>query len=188
MAHASALAEKVAAGMPAGGYDAVVGVRRGGSVVCDEFMRAFPKGACGFRTDVSLQRPSSKHKTPLAGRLLRRLPYGLLDLMRMAEAFWLERKHRRAGAAPPQPVALSEGLRQLLAMEEAPAVLLIDDAIDSGDTLFSIIHSLKKMNPAVRVEVAVVTVTTPAPRVKADFTIYHDRVLVRFPWSSDYKK
>lgn len=79
-------------------------------------------------------------------------------------------------------------MRRLLEEEPAPEVLVVDDAIDSGDTLFSVINSLKEVNPAARVRVAVVTVTTDHPRAEADFSIYHNKTLVRFPWSSDYRK
>lgn len=187
-AHAAMLAAEVARRLPPGGYGAVVGVRRGGSIVCDAFLRHFPAGAVGFRTDVALQRPSTKRKTAGVGRLLRLLPRPLLDLMRMAEAKLLERRHRDGVPLPPVPVPLSEGLRCLLEEEHVPEVLVIDDAIDSGDTLFSVINSLKEVNPAARVRVAVVTVTTDHPRVEADFSIYHNKTLVRFPWSSDYRK
>lgn len=187
-AHAALLADKVAAGMPRGGYDAVVGVRRGGSVVCDALLRHFPAAAYGFRTDVTLQRPTTELKTPGVARLLRRMPRPLLNLMRIAEAKWRERHYRKSATAPPVPVEISEGLRRLLEEEPQPDVLVVDDAIDSGCTLFSVIDSLKKVNPAVRVCVAVVTVTMDSPRVQPDFSIYQNKTLVRFPWSSDYRR
>ena len=40
----------------------------------------------------------------------------------------------------------------------------------------------------ISIKIAVITVTTPHPIIDADFYLYHNRVLVRFPWSNDVKK
>lgn len=40
----------------------------------------------------------------------------------------------------------------------------------------------------ISIKIAVITVTTPHPIIDADFYLYHNRVLVRFPWSNDVKR
>lgn len=187
--HALRLAEMVEA--DGGRFDVIIGVRRGGSFVCDAFCRHFPKSGYGLRTDVSLQRPSTKRKSGRAGKLLRKLPYFILDRMRMAESRILEWRNRdsRRKSVPESVhvVELPDSLRSLLREKETPKILIIDDAIDSGNTLSAIIHSLKEMNPRAQSAVAVITETTSSPRLRADYTIYRDRTLIRFPWSNDYK-
>lgn len=190
--HVERLAAAVAEAVPQGGFDALIGVKRGGAIVCDAFCRHFPKSDYGFRTDVFLQRRSTRKKSALVGALLKKLPYWLLDLMRMGESRILELQNRgknsKCGQKFAQTVELPENLYQMLRAKEAPEVLIIDDAIDSGNTLAAVSGALRKENPHVATTVAVITETTPTSRMRADFTIYHDRTLIRFPWSNDYKE
>lgn len=184
--HAERLAKAVAEGSHAP-YDAIVGVRRGGSLVCDAFLRHFPEEGYGARYDVKLQRPSTKHKDGSIGKILKRLPYPILDGLRMAEslAFGLRRMIRKSETIP--EVEIPDGLSAALKVNAEPKILLIDDAIDSGDTLFAIAETLKKMNPDAKTDIAVITETTSRPRIRANHTLYRNRTLIRFPWSSDYK-
>ncbi len=168
-------------------YDAIVAVRRGGSFVCDAFCRHFPSDRYGKRYDVTLQRPSTKHKNGKLGNALRRLPYFILDGMRMAEASLLVLRRRIMGAPEIPEVDIPDGLADTLRQRSRPEILLIDDAIDSGDTLFAIVETLKNMNPDARIDIAVMTETTRHPRIRANHTLYRNRTLIRFPWSSDYK-
>ena len=73
-------------------------------------------------------------------------------------------------------------------MRDRPEILVIDDAIDSGDTLAAIVKTLRQTNPYVSVSIAVITETTRRPRIRANYTLYRNRTLIRFPWSNDYKK
>ena len=168
-------------------YDAIVAVRRGGSYVCDAFCRHFPKDRYGGRYDVSLQRPSTKLKERRTGKTLKRLPYPLLDAMRKIESEILALLRRIKGPAAAPQVEMPEGLVATLTLNALPKILLIDDAIDSGDTLRAITETLKKTNPDTETDIAVVTETTNRPCIRANYTLYRNRTLIRFPWASDYK-
>lgn len=168
-------------------FDAIVGVRNGGAVVCDVFCKYFPDSRFGSRFDVSLSRPSSKRKEGMISKLLKKLPMGLLDMMRMAEAFLLGVADRLSRKTNLPEVEIPAELQQLLRGKENPEILIIDDAVDSGKTLQAIVETIKKINPAVKIRVAVITVTTSAPRIRADFALYRNHTLIRFPWSNDYK-
>ncbi|MDE6057036.1 MAG: phosphoribosyltransferase domain-containing protein, partial [Muribaculaceae bacterium] len=161
--------------------------RRGGSSVCDAVCRHFPRDRYGKRYDVTRQRPSTTHTTGKVGNVLRRLPYFILDGMRMAEASLLVLRRRIMGAPEIPEVDIPDGLADILRQRSRPEILLIDDAIDSGDTLFAIVETLKNMNPDARIDIAVMTETTRHPRIRANHTLYRNRTLIRFPWSSDYK-
>ncbi|MDR2407610.1 MAG: hypothetical protein LBE13_05825 [Bacteroidales bacterium] len=64
-------------------------------------------------------------------------------------------------------------------------ILVVDDAIDSGSTVEFICSYIKKNYPTNIIKIAVITVTTNKPLVDADYFLYHNRTLVRFPWSHD---
>ncbi len=185
-AHAECLAKAVERGSDTC-FNAIVAVRRGGSIVCDAFIRHFPKTRYEARYDVTLQRPSTKRKQGVISSILKHLPLRLLDIMRMVEAGLLSLNRKIKAAAPPH-VEIPDGLLAILKTNAQPEILLIDDAIDSGDTLFYIVETLKKTNPDTRVSIAVMTETTHQPRIRANYTLYRNRTLIRFPWSNDYKE
>ncbi|MCM1142578.1 MAG: phosphoribosyltransferase domain-containing protein [Muribaculum sp.] len=182
-------AERLAAIVAADGlcFDAIVGVKRGGAVVCDAFCRHFPAEKYGLRADVSKQRSFTKRKGGKVSVVLKRLPYWMLDMMRMVESKVLALRHRFSGGSV-SAMEIPEDLMQVLETRHKPRILVVDDAIDSGDTLYAVIQTLKEVKPSADVRVVVVTVTTKSPRVMADYYIYNNRTLVRFPWSNDYKK
>lgn len=170
-----------------GRFDAIVGIRRGGSIVCDAFCKAFPATLYGSRHDVTLQRAGTKRKGGAAGAILKRLPLPLLNLLRIMESRALSLLNRRRRGNGNPPVALDPELADILRRTAEPRILVIDDAIDSGHTLSAVVASLKNMNPATAVTTAVVTETTDKPAEHADFAIYRNRTLIRFPWSNDFK-
>ena len=113
-------------------------------------------------------------------------PIFLLDWMRMLEAVILEQKAKRKNPKREGVISFPQDVDSLL-KSELKNVLLIDDAIDSGATLHLLKEYLEKHYANIVVKIAVITVTTPNPIVDADYFLFHDRVLVRFPWSNDVK-
>ena len=184
--HASRLAKAVEESSDCR-YDAIVGVRRGGSIVCDAFLRHFSRTRYGERYDVELQRPSTKRKGGALGRVLKRLPYLILDFLRMTESYVLAAKRKTRGPSATPDLKLPEGLVLTLTANRTPKILVIDDAIDSGDTLWGIVETLRKTNPDAKISTAVMTETTRNPRIRSNHTLYRNRTLIRFPWSTDYK-
>ncbi len=184
--HAAKLAELVETS-DSHRFDAIVAVKRGGSFVCDAFCHYFPKENYKERYDISLQRPSTKRKNGVINKILKQLPYPLLNLMRMAESRLLSWRKEREEHAPIPNIDFPGGLAKILRDEEMPNILIIDDAIDSGDTLFAIAKTLRKANIQAMIRIAVITETTMNPRIHADYSLYRNKTLIRFPWSNDYK-
>lgn len=168
-------------------FDAIVAVRRGGSFVCDVFCHYFPRDRYTDRYDISLQRPSTKRKTGAISRLLKKLPIPILNLMRMIESSMLCLHRKFKGSSTTPNVEIPDGLYNILKNKEFPKILIIDDAIDSGDTLFAITETIKETNKDATIRIAVMTETTRHPRMKADYSLYRNKTLIRFPWSNDYK-
>ena len=107
--------------------------------------------------------------------------------MRMVESKMLQLRKspkRNEGIS----VEVPEELIEVLTLKNKPEILMIDDAIDSGETLYAIAETLKKTNPDTRISIAVITETTRNPRIRSNYTLYRNRTLIRFPWSNDYKE
>lgn len=152
--------------------DLVVGIKTGGEYVALSMLPEFH----GARYEaVELHRPSTSRKRWV--RHLAFLPTWMLDAMRMAEA-WLLHAHSRKREI--SSVALQPDT-------EARRVLVVDDAVDSGITLKSVLHSVAQAMPQAQVRSAVITVTTQDPAVVPDYAILREQTLVRFPWSLDAK-
>ena len=100
-------------------------------------------------------------------------------MLKMKQALFPAKKLPKVDLAP----ELVERLKSVA----APQVLLIDDAIDSGVTLWGISEAVKAANPSAVITTMAITVTTRQPKLSADFCLYNNATLVRFPWSKDYK-
>lgn len=180
------LAQRIAQQCPEG-FDLMVGVRRGGVFVADAVWRSLPDGFCGNIVNVTMQRPTTRGKGAKLAAVLGNVPLWMLNSARILEAHWLRlrdtfRKDRRKK----HRMLVSTG--ELPPLPPNPRLLLVDDAIDSGATLAAVISGLREHYGPLEVKVAVITVTTDEPKVAADFYMYHDHTLIRFPWSIDYKK
>lgn len=66
-------------------------------------------------------------------------------------------------------------------------ILIIDDAIDSGNTLNNVIKKIEEETFGNEIKTGVITVTTREPFIKPTFSIFNN-ILIRFPWSMDYKE
>ncbi len=180
------LANAIVSGNDAG-YDLMVGVRRGGEYVADAIERYLPERFCRHRVNVTLQRPSTRGKGARLAAVLGNMPLWMLNSARRVESRWLNMKSsKNARKEYTQNLTVENG--QLPDLPINPKILLIDDAIDSGMTIANVRQCLMKKYGNPDLKIAVITVTTVAPVVEPDYFKYHNRTLVRFPWSMDYKK
>ena len=151
--------------------DLVIGVLTGGGYVGKEVFSSLPHTKKRLYIETRIQRTNTKTKEKsIIRQIFKYSPIFLLDWMRMLEAV----------------ISFPQDVDSLL-KSELKNVLLIDDAIDSGATLHLLKEYLEKHYANIVVKIAVITVTTPNPIVDADYFLFHDRVLVRFPWSNDVK-
>lgn len=173
----SLLASRVAdAGMTP---DVIIGIKRGGSYVADRLCPYFP---CAKRADVEMRRHSTKIKShKIIRTILRCLPHLLLNVARIIESY-CTRYRPLAGRIG--EISLPEDVSDLLSYGPR-RVLVVDDAIDSGATMVNVVGQLKRLYPHCDISIGVITVTTPHPAIDADFRLYHDSTLIRFPWATD---
>ena len=154
--------------------DAVVGIARGGVIVAENMFPLTP------HAELSRQRPSTASKSRIPDFLLRMMPRALLDILRMAESLWLNRK-KALPLADLSEISIPEGL------EGRKRILVTDDAVDSGATLDAVIRALSSALPEAEIRSAAITVTTRHPLTRPDVALFDNQTLIRFPWSKDYR-
>jgi hypoxanthine phosphoribosyltransferase len=65
-------------------------------------------------------------------------------------------------------------------------VLIVDDAVDSGNSLMNIINKLNESYPEIlEIKSAVITVTKRNPVLFPDFYLFKDNSILTFPWTED---
>ena len=168
--------------------DLVIGVLTGGGYVGREIFKTLSGMPDRKYAEIKIQRPDTKQKeNGLLKLVLKYSPTFLLNWLRMLESVVLEKKARKHNPKRSGTIVIPSDINSFL--KESPKnILLVDDAIDSGATLNLLKEYLELHYNNAAIKIAVITVTTPHPIIDADFCLYHDRVLVRFPWSNDIKK
>lgn len=164
----------------------IIGIREGGAEVARLMRNDFPEAAY---CEVRLSRPSSQQKSQgLTQRLLCSMPVWLCNVLRIVESRVNEWRSKEKEPVRIGEIHLPDDVASLLKdLGEKATVLLVDDAIDTGATIRQARLQLLEQFPAITLRVAVITVTIPHPICDADFCLYHNRTLCRFPWSNDYR-
>lgn len=129
--------------------------------------------------EISIIRPPKGRMLKSVSRILKRLPTKLVDRIRVAEAHFLVKRRSHMHTAKLRLPEISSGVSR---------VIVIDDAVDSGATLHKVMTELQAVYPAVTFKSAVLTVTSPAPIYRPDYTLFDNQTLIRTPWSIDMKK
>lgn len=165
-------------------YDLLVGIATGGAIVAREM-------PAPQRVEVRRQRPSTRAKQRLAGRLLRHMPRPLSDRLRVAESRLYALMARHHKPAVPE-VTLDENtlatLGALTGRDRKPRILIVDDAVDSGATMLGVLRAVASAAPGAEIRTAAITQTRDNPLSRPDYLHFAERVLVRFPWSADMQK
>jgi len=63
-------------------------------------------------------------------------------------------------------------------------IIVVDDAIDSGETVKKVIEHINSIDSEVTIKIAVITTTTKKPVINPDFFVY-ENTICNFPWSID---
>lgn len=165
--------------------DIIVGILTGGGYVGREVSRAWPEAQY---VEVRVQRKdTAKKEKGVRHVVLQSLPYFVLNWLRMAEMVYEDVRAKQFEPKREGKVELSDKIDAQL-REKEQNILLVDDAIDTGATLKFIKDTLTEKYPLARIKIAVITVTSNHPLIDADYCLFHDRTLVRFPWSNDVKQ
>ena len=166
----------------------LIGIQQGGAEVAKLMKEDFPDAAY---CEVRLSRPDTPQKSQGGKhRLLYFMPIWLCNYLRAVESRVNEWQSKGKEPVRLGEIRLPDDIASILNPSNPstpPLVLLIDDAIDTGATIQQARRQLLEQFPNITLRVAVITVTTPHPICDADFCLYHNRTLCRFPWSNDYR-
>lgn len=166
----------------------IIGVRTGGTVVAELVCSRFHDLDINVNClEISASRNSSKvkRKTRVAS-LFGVLPISMLNAFRKIEHYFLKIT-MKFHMQQERNVQIDQPLCDYLVSLNKGCVYIIDDAIDSGATIKSILNKFKKINPKLKYKVGVLVVTQASPSIFPE-TFLYSNVLLRFPWSSDYKQ
>jgi hypoxanthine phosphoribosyltransferase len=161
--------------------DVIVGVPTAGSWVAVAMYEQFPDRQV---VEVGASRGSTKWKRarPVAA-VIRRTPAWLQDAVRAVEHVVHTRRGRRV-TKPRRELSVSMTDRAVLTSLVEPTVLVVDDAVDTGETLRAVTGFVQELAPGCRLRTAALSVTAPDLRVAVDHHLYSE-VLLSGPWSLD---
>lgn len=163
--------------------DIVVGVLNGGKTIFDQYKKS-PQFNQAHFVEVKLQRQSTKvKKNKWVKTLLRAMPYWLSNRLRVIESNKVRAKINSINKADLSTTAF---LLDHLPTIDARKILIVDDAIDSGKTMYVLYQQLQKKYPNAELKSAVLAWTIPTSIVQPNYYLYKN-TLLRYPWSKDFK-
>lgn len=165
----------------------LIGICNGGFYVSNLMIKALPAGT--VHLPLTCRRPISSYKNVFLKKLFSFSPTVLNDWLRIREHQVLTRKLKLYGEnhfsfITSEMVAIENSL---VTKGNTCRVLIVDDAIDTGNTLLAVVKTVRKLLPdSAIMKTAVITLTAKKNLIQPDYYIYSD-TLLRFPWSIDYK-
>jgi len=164
------------------GPDLIVGILEGGGHVVNEIAKTLKSKNVAF---IKLKRKTGSKEFILIGYLLKVLPYKFLNKLRFYESSRAKKSMNSLNLDELSKQSLEFNLENI-DLEKIKTILIVDDAIDTGKTMFVVKNSLDSKIQNANIKTAVISWTLEDSIVKPDYHLYKN-VLVRFPWSKDYK-
>ena len=163
--------------------EVIIGVMNGAKFMIEQFKQS-EKFNTSYFIETKLQRETEKvKKKRIVRAILKTLPYTLLNRLRIIESKKVQSKIKNIDLVTLNNLSLTiENLPSI----ELKNILIIDDAVDSGKTLYIIQNQLMKKYPKAKIKSAVIAWTIIESIVQPDYYLFKD-TLVRYPWSKDFK-
>lgn len=164
--------------------DLIVGILNGGGHIVDNI-----KSQSNFEPNifqfVKVQRETTLKNYAIIDFFLKSLPYSVLNVIRIFESFLVRKSIENLNK---ETLSLREidFKFSLNTKKDIKTILIIDDAIDTGKTMFTVKNNLSKMFSGAEIKTAVIAWTIDTSIEKPDYYLFKN-VLIRFPWSKDYK-
>jgi hypoxanthine phosphoribosyltransferase len=168
-----------------GNPDLIVTIPRAGEYIHNEILKneLFKTAS---HVNLTIQRPSTKHKQKLKiGKLLKILPVCINNFLRKSESFYQELVFYFALQKNKSVLLFTEETKEKI--ELCNNIVIIDDAIDSGKSIDTVLSFIHKNNQNAHIRVAVITTTFTRPKVQPEISLFKHQ-LIRFHWSEDYAR
>ncbi|WP_100612055.1 phosphoribosyltransferase [Confluentibacter lentus] len=163
--------------------DIIIGVQNGGAFVLNEF-KDVKKFDCAHFEMVKIQRKDNFKNNFFAKILLKYMPLKIADYLRVYEHNQIKDSLKNLT----KEQLLNREISCSISVSKPPKkILLVDDAIDTGTTMFIVKNNMVRIFDDCEIKTAVISWTIEESIIKPDFYIFKD-VLVRFPWSKDFKE
>lgn len=114
-----------------------------------------------------------KNRRSVMSQFLKHLPVCLLNCMRV-----ISLKIKRVVPS------VKSGHIRVEIPDRCKKILIVDDAVDTGKTLSSVLNLI---SDCINVKTAVLTVTMSNSDLHPDYCIYDNEMILRFPWARDAK-
>jgi len=167
--------------------DLLIGIRSGGYVVAEAMVSSFPTAKL---LPLTCHRPctAKKQNSSTLKSVLHKLPEFLTNRLRIIEHIMLTQlRSPKINRFSPDRTELTVIENFLRWYGSNPNILIVDDAVDSGATLATVVNIIRNIAGShAIIKTAVITVTTVHPFIEPDYLLYR-YVLCRFPWSFDFK-
>jgi hypoxanthine phosphoribosyltransferase len=164
----------------------LIGIRTGGLIVAEAMGEAAARPVPILPLTCRRTTTDAKSRLPLLRTLLGNLPRPVVDMLRR-----MEHRVLTSGVPPHErrrevdQMELAAITRKLGTLDAASRVLVVDDAVDSGATLATVLRLLTGVFAASgEVRSAAITQTLEDPVIRPDYLLFR-RTLCRFPWSFD---
>jgi uncharacterized protein len=162
----------------------IIGILNGGGFVVEEMKNQDAFKSSHFEL-VKLQRNQKVKHNKAIMFLLKTVPYLVSNWLRVLESKKVKKSMENLNLKDLSNEDLGLKFSSIL-KKPIETILIVDDAIDTGKTMFLVKNNLVKWFPEAQIKIAVISWTIETSIVKPDYFIFKD-VLVRFPWSKDYK-
>lgn len=164
--------------------DLMIGIATGGQVVVEAMSHNMSINTLGIKKQ---RKGTIKKQESKLIKLLPHLPRFINNVLRILEVVYREHKYTsNRWANESDLIELSE--LQMLAIRNAKSILIVDDTIDSGNTMKSVMDTvLAHTRQGTVLKTAVINQTFKKAIVGVDYCLYL-RTIIRFPWAHDVKK
>lgn len=162
--------------------DLVVCIQNGGGYLLD-FMNENGYFEDKHILKIKKRRSLSIKKNAIAQIIIRYLPCSLSNFLRE----WEYRNFKKIKSRQSSNYfEVDTNTLNKIPANSIKTILIIDDALDTGQTMELIIRKLNELFESVEIKIAVISWTMEDSIVQPDYYVFKN-VLVRFPWSLDYK-
>lgn len=148
--------------------DAVICIERAGKIIGEPLAKLMNVKTA----DIKAERPGGIFKKKLS-KIFYFVPYRIIQKIK-----YLELKCNINRINRNRSIVLKENI------DMYKNLLVVDDAIDSGETVKQVVDFIRNSNRKTNIKVAAITTTNKVPLVTPDYFLYKNTVC-NFPWSID---